>query len=370
MPPRVGLVANRLSVGGLETVITTLAEGLPRHGVSTTLACLAAGGPLADRLSRGCTPVALASPLIGSWPSALARLPRCVRWLESWARSAAVTSLQTHLFTSLVAGGWVARRRGLPLIHVEQNYYLWKGVVARWLERWSLGSSGRIVTPTRVLEDHHRRRLGLPAGRVTTILNGVPRPAASAPHTRQSWGFAPESVVVLVAERLVAGKRTRWLLDAVALARCQGAPLAVVVAGDGACGDALRRRALQPDLAGHVHFAGEVLDLDPFRGAVDIAASASTMEGFGLSVVESLAAGLPIVAIRDSVTQELLGQAPGVDLVAPSDPEAFASALVGLARSAEARRTRGTAGALWATDRFSLEAMVEAYAHLHRTSVS
>jgi glycosyltransferase involved in cell wall biosynthesis len=85
-------------------------------------------------------------------------------------------------------------------------------------------------------------------------------------------------------------------------------------------------------------------------------------EAFSLALIEALACGRPVLATDSGGTKELLGTA-GV-LAPPGEPRSFAALLQGLLQDAKLRDALGTAARRRAVDRFTLERMVQSYAHV------
>jgi glycosyltransferase involved in cell wall biosynthesis len=99
--------------------------------------------------------------------------------------------------------------------------------------------------------------------------------------------------------------------------------------------------------------------------ALDIYAQPSVAETFGITVVEAAAAGLPIVASRVGGIPEIITHGHDGLLVPPGDPPALVAAIRTLIDdSREARRLAQNARRT-AFDRFSAEAMAEAYTQLY-----
>jgi glycosyltransferase involved in cell wall biosynthesis len=97
--------------------------------------------------------------------------------------------------------------------------------------------------------------------------------------------------------------------------------------------------------------------------ASDIFVLASDWEGHPLSVMEALAAGLPVVATSAGGVPELVADRVTGILVPPGDVRALAAALRLLVQNPRRRRELGEAGRV-ASERFEASAMAAAYATL------
>ncbi len=129
------------------------------------------------------------------------------------------------------------------------------------------------------------------------IPNGVLAPAA--PPTDAIRSIATESTVLYVG-RLRTRKAVAVLLEAIAAIGARRPDLRLVIAGDGEQGAALRQRAAKSDLHGRVEFVGALSReaiAERYRQAA-VLCLPSIYEGFPVTIVEAMAAGLPVVATR------------------------------------------------------------------------
>lgn len=155
-------------------------------------------------------------------------------------------------------------------------------------------------------------------------------------------GAPPEPVVRLVyAGRLSAEKRPRLPLETLRVLLRRGVPARLDVLGTGPERGRLERRAYEAGLP--VRFHGHVADRRAVARALaraDVALAPCPVESFGLSVLEALACGTPVVTADTGAAPELL--APGAGLAAAASPEATADAVTRLLSVPEDRR-RATA---------------------------
>lgn len=169
-----------------------------------------------------------------------------------------------------------------------------------------------VIVPTRAI---HRRLVELGVHtRVEVLPSGIPvaryadvEPAARA-RVRCQLGIENDAVLLLYAGRLSREKNLPLLLDAFRLvaARVPGAYLALV--GDGPLREDLARQVAAWGLSGRVRFVGAVPPerIPAFYRAADVYAFPSVTETQGLAVIEAMAAGLPVVAVRSEVLEEIV----------------------------------------------------------------
>jgi glycosyltransferase involved in cell wall biosynthesis len=148
---------------------------------------------------------------------------------------------------------------------------------------------------------------------------------------------------VLFAGRLYRRKRVETLLRAAAMLRGRIPGLAVRLVGDGPHAAPLRRLARELPLGDAVHWLGDVprSQLATEYNRADVFCLPSVQEGFGIVLLEAMAAGKPIVASRAAAIPEV---APHGLLVEPENPEALAAAIETLYRSPEQRAAIGAEG--------------------------
>ncbi len=141
----------------------------------------------------------------------------------------------------------------------------------------------------------------------------------------------------------------------------------LALAGQGADRERLERLAVELGAATRVHFVGELQPtaIGEFLAALDVFVFPTIAETFGLAAVEAAAAGAPVVATDLPVLREVLEAEgrPAAILVDTADTAAFAAAVDRVFADADlASRLRAVGAGL--ARRFSLDAMVDAYARL------
>ena len=167
------------------------------------------------------------------------------------------------------------------------------------------------------------------------------------------------TVIVGVAARLVKVKRIDDLLDAMRIAVTNAPTLRLEIAGTGPDEPRLREKTETLGLTKMVRFLHWRRDVRTVMERWDVYAQPSLAEGFGLAVLEAMAAGLPVVASNAGGLAELVLHERTGYLVPPRDPRSIANRLVQLARDHHARETLGNAGRERAARSFTLEQQAE-----------
>jgi glycosyltransferase involved in cell wall biosynthesis len=153
----------------------------------------------------------------------------------------------------------------------------------------------------------------------------------------------PTCFTVLFVGRFYRRKRVDVLLRAAARLRGRIPELAVRIVGNGPCAADWRRLARELGLAGTVEWLGDVSRAELAREyrRASLFCLPSVQEGFGIVLLEAMAAGKAIVAARAGAIPEV---APQASLVTPDDAEALAAEIERLYRSAGLREAQARAG--------------------------
>jgi len=151
---------------------------------------------------------------------------------------------------------------------------------------------------------------------------------------------------VLYAGRFYRRKRVDVLLRAAALLRHSIPELEVRIVGDGPCADQLHALARDLKLERRVTWLGHISrsQLAAEYNRCDAFCLPSVQEGFGIVLLEAMAAGKPIVAARAAAIPEVV---PHAELVRPDDPEALAAGIDALYRSSARRNEMKRIGIEW-----------------------
>jgi glycosyltransferase involved in cell wall biosynthesis len=218
------------------------------------------------------------------------------------------------------------------------------------------------LTTATICVSDRERQAGLAARtcraeRTVVIPNAVD--AAAAPQARH--GGAPPRIVTV--GRLAAPKDPLTLVHA--LGAIAGRDWTAELIGDGPQHADVAAAVHALGLEGAVRLAGERHDVPQRLAEADVFVLSSRSEGAPLSVLEAMAAGLPVVASAVGGVPELVEDGVTGVLVAPGDPAALAAVLERLLADGDLRRRLGAAGRERVLARFDLEPMRRAHVDLY-----
>ncbi|MFI2373228.1 glycosyltransferase family 4 protein [Streptomyces sp. NPDC018833] len=205
-----------------------------------------------------------------------------------------------------------------------------------------------VTTVTEADARAYREQLDLPGVRIEAVPNSVPPPKVAPADSTAKW--------VVAAGRLTRVKRYDVLIEAFAQVVAVRADWRLRIYGSGdATGnekEALRALIDKRGLQNHVFLMGTANPLEAEWVKGSVAAVTSTMESFGMTIVEAMRCGLPVVSTDcPHGPREIIEDGVDGRLVPVGDVDAIAAALLGLIEDDELRRRTGQA-ALAASARF------------------
>lgn len=140
-----------------------------------------------------------------------------------------------------------------------------------------------------------------------------------------------------------------------------GRQVQFLLVGDGPSRGKLQDLAKKLEIEQHVIFTGFRSDIPAILGLLDVFVMPSLREGLGLSIIEAMLAGKPIVASNVyGIPEVVLDQETGI-LIPLGEPKVLADAICTLLDSHEKRREMGERGRQHAIRHFSIDRMVRAY---------
>jgi glycosyltransferase involved in cell wall biosynthesis len=177
-------------------------------------------------------------------------------------------------------------------------------------------------------------------------------------------GLSNDSFVIGTVGRLDPVKNLRVMLQAHCALLERYPDARAVIVGDGPERPALESAAAELGIAHAVTFAGYRSDVRMLMPAFDVYLNTSTYEGVSLTILEAMAAGVPVVATPAGGNPEVVVDNETGFLVPPR-PRAIADVLARLAGAPRHRRILGDAGRWRVMRHFSIARMVNEYASLY-----
>ena len=365
--PTICQVVHSLHIGGAELLVTELSRAL-RDRFRFVFACLDGDGPLAEQLRGEGHVVEVLHRRAGvDW--------QCGRRLTTFFREQNVAAVHAHQYTpffySLLARGF---GRQPPIVFTEHgrqhpDHPRLKRIVCN---RLLLRPRDRVIAVGEAVRGALIANEGIPASRVEVLFNGVRlktyRAAANDPAlraaVRHELGLSDSDFVVAQVARLNELKDHATAARAIARTTRQSANIRWLVVGDGEQRTALEAAVRDNGIGDVTKVLGTRRDVPRLLAAADVCLLSSISEGIPLTLIEAMAARLPVVStdvggVAEVVVPEITG------LLAPSGDDALlADRLIRLAADRAFGSRLGRNGAARAEDLFSFERMADGYARV------
>jgi sugar transferase (PEP-CTERM/EpsH1 system associated) len=357
---RVMHVVFSLQSGGMEHGIVKLVNGLDPARVRSAICSTIPGGALKPLVNPG-----VAVHELNRRPG---NDPRLVIDLYRLFRRERPHIVHTHAWGTMVEGLIAARLARVPVVIHGEHGTLQLTSRQRYVQRWGWRAADQVLSVSSRLAERLARDVGFPLPRVRTLRNGVDLTRFSRVDrvdARKALNLTLDEPVLVTVGRLVPVKDHETLLESVQRLCRQGMSPTLLVAGDGPLMEALASRAAALGIDAHVRWLGHRHDVESVFAAADVFVLSSQSEGLSNTILEAMAAGLPVVATRVGGADELVLDGLTGLLVPPGSPEALAEALASVLRDPEARRAMGAAGRERAHAEFSLDAMIGRYEALY-----
>jgi glycosyltransferase involved in cell wall biosynthesis len=301
--------------------------------------------------------------------------------LAAWAplisllRREPVDIVHAHKHGANVWGVVLGRLLRVPVVIAHEHAWSWDGQhVRRFLDRELIARGADVVLA--VSEDSRRRMIeeeGMDHRVVRLLPNGIPALAPpSGRNFRRELGIARDAPVLASVSVLRAQKALHVLIHAAARLAPEFPGLKVVIAGRGEEEERLRALVRELALEETVWLVGQRNDVPDLLAALDVAVCCSDFEGSPLSVMEYMAAGLPVVATSVGGVPELIEHGVHGLLIDRGDPDALARAVASLLRNPALRAEMGARARERQRREFDIDATVRrletVYEELFRTS--
>jgi glycosyltransferase involved in cell wall biosynthesis len=368
-PQVVFQVLPSLVVGGAERLVVHLIEHLSRERFSPVCICLES--PLGTHYEARVRASGAPLYFLGKGARASGSV---LRQLSALFRQYRPAVAHTHIIGLNYAYPLMLRYRTPARVHtVHSLAHREQGVrVGAWVRqlafRYRLGG----VVPVAVADEVRasiQQLYGYPDPRL--IPNGIPTDEyAPDPHTRAQWrqahGIEPHATVLTHVGRFAPPKNHALLIEAFAQVRSD-APLYLLLVGGGELENAVREQVAGLGLQERVRFLGVRADVADILRASDVFVLSSRVEGNPMSVMEAMAAGLPVVSTAVGGVPELVREGVTGLLVPSEDAGALAQAMQALVDDPVRRQAMGAAARQHAVAHFDIRHTVRGYEQLYET---
>lgn len=359
--PRVFLLTNSLETGGSERQFVTLAGALDKNAFSLSLGCLKRVGPFVHQVAD----IAEFSPggSLFKWPSHRARI-RMARHL----RALKVAVAHAFDFYSNLMLIPAARLAGVPVV-IGSHRQIGDLLTNRqfFAQKIAFGFCDHIVCNSNAAAQN-LRGAGVTPEKLVVIPNGIQEEFFAG--AKSAWPHEPGIVRIGMISRMNDKVKQHDLFLRVAAQLTERFPRArFVLIGDGPLRPGLERLAESLHLGDRVSFVGDRQDIPAVLAGLHISVLPSLSESLSNVIVESMVAGLPVVASRAGGNPEVVQDGETGLLFDSGDEVQFAAALEKLLNRPELRNTLGLRARERASALYRMAAVRDQFQELYRTTL-
>ena len=350
MPRRVLLLITDLEIGGTPTVVRELAARLNQPpDVEVEVACLSKWGPIADQIRDAGVEV---TAFDARGPRDLLRTVRRLRDLVRERKFDTVFSFLVHAnVVAALASRKLPGVRFLQSIQTVQPRPRW-----HWLaQRWAHASAERVVVPSNAIVRYASRRSQIPESKFVVIPNAIDPDA----FPRVSVFTGPNARAGYLG-RLDLAKSPEALIQALDMVDLPEAQLHYF--GDGPARAELEAAAAAWEVRDRVVFHGAVPRPQDALDRIDVLWMPSTVEGFGLVLIEAMASGVPVVAVARGAVLDVV--ADGKNGLLVTDTGQIARSLSRLRDDAALRSRLIEGGLRTVREKFTWDVVLPQYRQL------
>jgi glycosyltransferase involved in cell wall biosynthesis len=349
------LMVNSLETGGTERQFVEMVRAFRGNGTPLRLGCLLKKGPFARGLGE-----LTEFPMGGSlyrWQSVRSRwnLRRHLR--ETGVAVAHAFDFYTNL--TLIPA---ARMAGIPVIGSQRQIGDLLTPAQFWVQLAAFRLCDRVVCNSRAAAER-LLQAGLPKGKVVVIGNALP-PEAFAETTPALPRAEGTLRIGMIARMNAEYKNHRGFLRAAKLLSKEISNVQFVIVGDGPLRPALEAEAANLSLQERVQFLGDRRDVPAVLRSLDACVVPSASESLSNVMLESMAAGIPVVATSVGGNIEIGGNGRAI-LVLANDEQALAQGIARLLQNESLRSGMAREARDFVLSNYSVQHISQQYQELY-----
>ena len=299
------------------------------------------------------------------WYKSAVTLPLFVPIFARFLKERRVNILHSHLFGPVTGACFAAYLAGIPHIGTLHDIYTIEAKKRRirYIRLSSLLGT-RIVTVSHQMKTYLTNLGRFNDRDLQTIVNGMDLDKFKISRSRRSYpelGLDSEDIVLICVGRLEKIKGHDILLKAFGLMQ-PGNHVKLLIVGDGPCRQEIDRQITEDGLLQNVRMLGQRNDIPDLLNLSDCFVLSSRSEGLSCSIIEAMAAGLPVIATDVGGNSELVVNGENGYLVPPDNAGILARRLQDVIGDAAQRRKFGEMSLQFARAQYSLDTMISKYA--------
>ena len=343
-----------LDLGGAEQVVMNLALNLNPEHFEPAVCCLNEKGRFASRLEeKGIRVFELRKKPSFDW--------QVIGKLVSLIRREKINLVHTHLFTANFWGRIAAGIARVPVISTEHNVDVWKKWPHFAADRILSKFNKKIVFVSHGVEKFYREKLPHLNGKSRILYNGI-----ETKRFEYILGLPVSDLkTVGTAGRLVPQKAQIEFIKAISILIKRGKKIRGLIVGDGPLKVSLEESVQKYGMSEHIVFSGFSSEMENVYRTMDVFVLPSFREGFPMTILEAMAAGVPVVATRIGGVDECIDHGSDGFLIPTRDPHAIAEAVEAILENEHLRNEFVRKAHEKVNSRFSAQTMIHAHEILY-----
>ncbi|MBL7068437.1 MAG: lipopolysaccharide heptosyltransferase II [Candidatus Omnitrophica bacterium] len=353
------LLTTHLNIGGIASYIVNLAKRLKRKGHKVVVS--SSGGDMVDELTKEDIPHVYINIRTKSElsPKLLISMPKVL----SLIKDEKIDVIHAHTRVTQVLASAVSRLLAIPYIATCHGFFR-PHFSRRIFKCWG----DKTIAISDAVKAHLIDDFYLKPDNIALIYNGVDLEKfrkdienSRKESLRKNLGLTDkERVVIGAIGRLSPVKGYRYLIEAFKrLMDKDSGALRLLIVGDGPERESLKAQCLRLGVDEYVKFASPNPDTPLLFSIIDIFVSSSVQEGLGLSLIEALASGSPVVATDVGGIKSVVKDKETGMLVRPKEAGALAEGISQLLKSADLRNKLSNEGRKYAEEKFDIKNMAD-----------
>lgn len=331
--PKICFVHGKLGLGGAEVLRLSILKEMVRRQHQVELIQLRGAGELTESVKSLGVPIESLGNKGGllDWSG--------VKRLKAFLKTKSYDVVQSSQFVTNLHTGFACRSLGIQNHIIEEHgIYLWKKSHHRFLDRTFNSKAAAVIACSGKVAESAAGNLRLPTSKVDVVHNCVGQehllpidPAWKSSDARGSQqadlvGTSDAVHLTGIVGTLRWEKGHQFLLEAWQQLHLQNRLSTkhhLLIIGDGPLRSELEAQATELP---NVHFLGSVSDTRSILRCLDLFVLPSVNEGFGIAIIEAMAAGVPVISTRSGGIPEVVAEGTGV-LVPPENSAELATAI-------------------------------------------
>jgi len=358
-----------LTIGGLERVVVNLCKFIDRDIFHVSVLCLRGLGPFAEEIEQlGIKVTLLDQKRDGTDYLSFMKVAKTLA-------QGNIQVIHTHNTQPLIDGtlGSILSKGRYGIVHTEhgrefpdkRRYMFAEWCMSHFVHKF-VAVSDNMAYKLRIFEKISSKKL-------MTIDNGIDDIKfdiiIDQDKKRKELGLPANCPVIGIISRLERVKGIKYLIHALPKILKVHKDLRLLIVGDGSEKEQLQAECRHLDIAEHVLFCGNRLDIPEIFQVLDIYLLPSLSEGLPMGLIEAMAAGRPIVASKVGGIPAAVQDMCTALLVSPGNSKEIADAVLALLANHELRLTLSSNATELFKKRFSAVNMTRKYSELYEKSL-